>query len=191
MCQKSLFSLRVVRSPGGCTVTACTRPYRHFRHPRASTSLQLDGSNWTANGRVVIRTRHLSANPFAPSPSPSLLRHPGNLLPKLLPGTGVSRDTSLRVHSITVQSSFVFSIRPSIYGSPFDGSRSFIFDIEDLLQRVGVMLTTPRTAPCRVVPRRCADPSRPLSSSFPAEGCASEFVIEDGRGSRTRFRQRD
>lgn len=53
-----------VRSSGGCTVTTCTRPYRHFRHPRATTSLQLDGSNWTTNGHVVIRTRHLSATPF-------------------------------------------------------------------------------------------------------------------------------
>lgn len=67
-------------SSGGCTVTTCTRPYRHFRHPRASTSLQLDGSNWTTNGHVVIRTRHLSATPFAlclllspqpPSPRPA------------------------------------------------------------------------------------------------------------------------
>lgn len=60
-------SPRIVLSSGGCTVTTCTRSYRHFRHPRASTSLQLDGSNWTTNGHVVIRTRHLSAIPFAAS----------------------------------------------------------------------------------------------------------------------------
>ena len=65
-------------SSGGCTVTTCTRPYRHFRHPRASTSLQLDGSNWTTNGHVVIRTRHLSATPFALSAAP---HHQGPLLP--------------------------------------------------------------------------------------------------------------
>lgn len=45
-----------VRSSGGFTVTACTRPYRHFRHPRDFTKAQLDGSNWTANDRAVIRT---------------------------------------------------------------------------------------------------------------------------------------
>lgn len=45
-----------VRSSGGFTVTACTRPYRHFRHPCDFTKAQLDGSNWTANDRTVIRT---------------------------------------------------------------------------------------------------------------------------------------
>lgn len=40
--------------------TTCTRPYRHFRHPRDSTKVQLDGSNWTANDRTVIRTSNPS-----------------------------------------------------------------------------------------------------------------------------------
>lgn len=40
--------------------TTCTRPYRHFRHPRDFTRAQLDGSNWTANDRTVIRTNNPS-----------------------------------------------------------------------------------------------------------------------------------
>lgn len=111
-------SLRVVLSPGGCTVTACTRPYRHFRHPRASTSLQLDGSNWTTNGRVVIRTRHLSATPFASYLSLSLspyfsfllfafLHLPPKPLPNLSPDTGVSRDDIFHART---RSSYSFPI---------------------------------------------------------------------------------
>lgn len=46
--------------------TTCTRSYRHFRHPRDSTKAQLDGSNWTANERIVIRTN----NPSFPLPLP-------------------------------------------------------------------------------------------------------------------------
>lgn len=50
-----------VRSSGRAfAATTCTRPYRHFRHPRDSTRAQLDGSNWTANDRTVIRTNNPS-----------------------------------------------------------------------------------------------------------------------------------
>lgn len=71
--------------------TTCTRPYRRFRHPRDSTRAQLDGSNWTANDRTVIRT----SNPLR---SLSLVRHLAlysrNLRPSIYDDT--LRDTFLR-----------------------------------------------------------------------------------------------
>lgn len=55
-----------VRSSGDfTTATTRTRPYRHFRHPRDSTRAQLDGSNWTANDRTVIRI-NTHTSPLSP-----------------------------------------------------------------------------------------------------------------------------
>lgn len=56
-----LLQLPVRSSERAFAATTCTRPYRHFRHPRDSTKAQLDGSNWTANERTVIRTNNPSS----------------------------------------------------------------------------------------------------------------------------------